>query len=248
MSTDGTFVKELERVIINGETQTVTIDGVTYTNKKLNDIRAPEPEADPININTLTGLVEYIKADFDAGVTDAMVHVVSHDHVELFSAMSGRFFQRNVFAVAKFSGLLDQATPFRFGQHLDAESFVVALQCLFEPSADLKKVLAVVGNLREESVKTTADDGVTQTVTAKAGVVLSSTVEVPNPVTLRPYRTFREIDQPESRFVLRLRGGGQGSVATCALFEADGGAWKLEAIQRIAVYLNANLKDVPVIA
>ena len=30
---------------------------------------------------------------------------------------------------------------------------------------------------------------------------------VPNPVGLAPYRTFTEIGQPESKFVLRLKNG-----------------------------------------
>ena len=99
-------------------------------------------------------------------------------------------------------------------------------------------------------MRTTGDDGVTQTVTAKAGVVLSKDVRVPNPVSLRPYRTFREVLQPASSFVLRLQGGGKASTTPVgALFEADGGAWKVEAMRNISTYLRSFLPEgVPVIA
>jgi hypothetical protein len=117
---------------------------------------------------------------------------------------------------------------------------------LFSPEGDRAKVLSIVGNIKEESVKNTGDDGVTQTVTARAGIARVENVEVPNPVMLYPYRTFREVAQPGSLFVLRLR---TGQVApTCALFEADGGRWRLEAIDRIAAYLREKLPESTIIA
>ncbi|MEB9782308.1 hypothetical protein P4K16_30685, partial [Bacillus cereus] len=57
-----------------------------------------------------------------------------------------------------------------------------------------------------------------------------------NPVQLSPYRTFVEVEQPESKFVFRMREG-----ARCGLFEADGGAWKLEAMNNIKEYLKEAL-------
>lgn len=65
----------------------------------------------------------------------------------------------------------------------------------------------------------------------------------PNPVTLAPYRTFREIAQPESQFVFRLRGGVEGALPHAALFEADGAEWKLAAVGRIASFLRRALHD-----
>lgn len=64
-------------------------------------------------------------------------------------------------------------------------------------------------------------------------------VVVPNPVTLAPYRTFVEVKQPESKFVFRMRKSEEGPQA--ALFEADGGAWKIEAMQRVKEFLEDKL-------
>ena len=64
-------------------------------------------------------------------------------------------------------------------------------------------------------------------------------VVVPNPVTLMPRRTFFEIEQPASPFIFRMQSG-----PTCALFEADGGAWQQEAMQRIAIYLRQKLSKI----
>jgi hypothetical protein len=67
-------------------------------------------------------------------------------------------------------------------------------------------------------------------------------------VKLAPYRTFREIAQPASLFVLRLQTSRHGDKPECALFEADGGQWKLEAIQALATYLRTALPGLAVLA
>ena len=66
---------------------------------------------------------------------------------------------------------------------------------------------------------------------------------VPNPVTLRPYRTFTEVTQPESEFVFRMKDDSMS--VYCALFEADGGAWKREAMKNIKEHLEVELVDLP---
>lgn len=65
--------------------------------------------------------------------------------------------------------------------------------------------------------------------------------------TLRPYRTFREVEQPASEFVFRLR-SLNGEVPWCALFEADGGKWKLDAVLKIKAWLEAEELKIPIIA
>lgn len=62
---------------------------------------------------------------------------------------------------------------------------------------------------------------------------------MPNPVYLAPYRTFAEIEQPVSKFVFRMESGPKA-----ALFEADGGAWKNEAILKIKEYLQKELSGI----
>lgn len=57
-------------------------------------------------------------------------------------------------------------------------------------------------------------------------------------VKLKPYRTFFEVEQPESEFLLRIGDGGQ-----VGLFEADGGMWKMTARYTIKSYLQEALKE-----
>ena len=77
---------------------------------------------------------------------------------------------------------------------------------------------------------------VIQIATVLDGVASLAQAKTPNPVTLRPYRTFNEVEQPASQFVFRIN-----KSANLALFEADGGKWQLEAISNIADYLMKEL-------
>lgn len=47
---------------------------------------------------------------------------------------------------------------------------------------------------------------------------------------------------PLSSFVFRMR---STCGVECALFEADGGAWQLEAVRRIKNYLKEELEEFP---
>ena len=49
-----------------------------------------------------------------------------------------------------------------------------------------------------------------------------------------------EIEQPVSEFIFRM---AEKQGITCALFEADGGAWKNAAMQNIKKYLEFELAD-----
>lgn len=69
-------------------------------------------------------------------------------------------------------------------------------------------------------------------------------VEVPSPCRLMPYRTFTEVKQPMSSFIFRVKDNDRLGVS-CALFEADGGAWKNEAKKNIKEYLEKELDGVP---
>ena len=52
-----------------------------------------------------------------------------------------------------------------------------------------------------------------------------------------------EVDQPVSKFVFRLKQDKYDGIQ-CALFEADGGAWEIDAMDSIRHYLEAKLSDI----
>lgn len=189
-----------------------------------------EPTVSAISVHSLSGLVEYLQSEFD-GNAELLVHVASPTEVECFTNFN-RDMTRDT--MIKATAMLPR---FDFGNWYDQENFNIKLQSCFVNNVDRGFILKVVGNIKEEAVKTHGDDGVSQTVTARTGVTTVDQVVVPNPVTLAPYRTFVEVEQPESAFIFRMQNGPKA-----ALFEADGGAWKLEAMARVKAYLQAALE------
>ena len=201
--------------------------------------------AKSLGIHTLSGMVEYVKSKFDAHSYAVCAHVAGPEDVWLESGLFGEFRQRETFVhVHRF-----ETKGFPYGNFVDIERFVVEMQSRFVQDAVVAQVLKAVGNIRESSVKTVQDDGVSQQVTAAVGVARVENIVVPNPIELRPFRTFQEIEQPASLFVLRVRAGGEGGLPTVALFEVEDSCWKVEAVKGIKLFLEENLgKDFPIFA
>ncbi|MEH7122091.1 hypothetical protein V7127_02480 [Bacillus sp. JJ1773] len=223
------MIKEAFQYIIGlGNTKVEYENGQVYSTQPLHLLK--EPIASALEVRSLSGLVEYLISEFDADET-LMVHVCSPTEVIVFDSLNSNQ-NRNEYIRAKA-----MIPSFTFDRFYDSEDFNIKLQSAFVKNNDRDIMLKVVGNIKEESVQTVGDDGVSQSVVAKTGVATVGNVLVPNPVVLAPYRTFVEVEQPESEFIFRMQKG-----PACALFEADGGAWKLKAIQNIKDYLKAALE------
>lgn len=251
IAADSAVIKEIERLVQGAtklEDHIIEHDARHYTTKELKVILPPQ--AAPLQVSTLASFAEYVNKRLvedaysanEPAVGQVLVHVVDPTNVRLVTNLDDDR-RRETLIAASAVAVLGGAggLSMTFGQFMEAESFNIALQALFVDDDARKDVLRLVGNIREEKVRAAGDDGVSQEVTAKAGVVLVEAAVVPNPVFLAPFRTFREVAQPISRFVLRLKAGREGGLPLCALFEADGGQWKLEAIENIAGYLRDRL-------
>lgn len=211
------------------------IGNETYSDKKLNRISCIHL-AKEIRMTTLTSLVDYIKSNVDQMREKMIIHVVSPTEVQMFS-MLGEERERE-----QIAEVIAVVPDFRFGCFQDHEAFCINLQSKFIDSADRALLLKFAGTVESGTVAEYGDDGVTQKATVKTGIASKSDAIVPNPVYLQPYRTFPEVDQPISQFIFRMK---DNNGISCALFEADGGAWKIEAMRHIKSYLEANLADCP---
>ncbi len=229
--------KALEYIVGMSEPQVLEINGETYSDKGLHRI-CHNPKAQSIELTTLTSLVEYIKAGIDTMDGKMIIHVSSPECVRLYSML-------DLDRVREYLVEVNAQIPeFRYGRYMDHESFLIALQSKFIPNDDRELLLKFTGTVENGTVSQYGDDGVTQKATIKTGIASKGEAVVPNPVRLRPFRTFVEVEQPESAFVFRMREDG-GSGVECAVFEADGGAWKNAAMKNIKEYLQFELSDLP---
>lgn len=220
--------------------QVLEIDGHLYIAYRGNLQRVkPVPDEKPevFSAYSLSGLVDFIRSDVDGLFQNKdkrhIVRVVNTRKVEVLSPMHGFYMQRDV--VAKCDALVPEIP---FDKFLGVDEFQIMLQSRFSDTPNRALVLQLSGSLRSEQSNQIADDGVSQKVTINRGVATASDVTVKNPVSLKPLRTFYEVDQPESPFILRF-----DENARAALFEGDGGAWKLKAVESIRNWLSDELAD-----
>lgn len=132
--------------------------------------------------------------------------------------------------------------PFPFNRFLPAEEFCIRLLTLFEASDDLHALYRLAASLTASAVTISEDDGISQKTTVKKGVATRAEENIRPVWTLKPYRTFMEIEQPPSPFLFRLK-ADKDQVPHSGLFETDGGRWKLDARVKIQAYLRARLGD-----
>jgi hypothetical protein len=195
--------------------------------------RVKEVRAAALTISTLTGLVDYVKTNLDKLPEKLLIHVESHKEVALYSPLNN---DRDREQYIRAEAILPNNIV--YNRFSDTEDFNIMLQASFVDNEDKEKLLKYTGLIRDENVQETGDDGVSQAVVIKTGVASVGKAVVPNPVILAPYRTFPEVAQPESKFIFRMQSGPRA-----AIFEADGGAWRNEAIKNIKDYLQEQLKE-----
>lgn len=221
----------------------VQIDDKIYSAQDLKPVLY-EPKAAAIDVSTLTGFVGFIERNIDDLDFENYYTAVVDDpgKVMLCSALSGEKRAREVLVNARLDNYMQ---TFPFGQFMPQEEFIIKLHSLFEKKEgdDFDYVALMVSKIVQADTADTDDDGITQHVTVKRGIsgALKEKGEIKPIVRLSPYRTFREIAQPESQFLLRIKTSDNGAVQA-ALFEADGGAWRNEARLRIAAYLKEHIK------
>ena len=236
---DSTFVESITSLV---EGKVVDVADGQFSTKPIYAKPLPvEPRQDTLKVSTLTAVVDYVTAFLtpDQGNT---LHVVSHREVHLIGPVFGVNRKRVGFLSSECSN-----REFVFNQFQDHPLFMVGLQSLFLDYGDRANVLKILGTIKEDAAKTSMDDGVTQRVTASTGVTLQQEVAIPNPVILKPYRTFLEIEQPPSAFVLRVQ-SRKDALPQVALFEGDGGRWKAEAIAGIRDYLAGKTTGITILA
>lgn len=223
----------LEFLINEGEKKNPIIELQQGTFSKESLSRVTVPTASRLTVSTLTGLVDYIKTNVDQLTGKLLIQVASPTKVLLYSPLNADR-EREEYIAAE--AILPN--NIYYSRYLDTETFNIMLQSSFVDNKDKGILLKYTGLIQDDAVKTIGDNGVSQAVTIKTGVASVAQAEVPNPVTLAPYRTFPEIEQPESTFIFRMKEG-----PSAALYEADGGAWRNTSILRIKEYLSEALKE-----
>jgi hypothetical protein len=121
---------------------------------------------------------------------------------------------------------------------LPFEEALIAIRTRFQQTPDSVYLLKLLSDITNGAKITHSDNGIASTVVTQKGVALQENATIRPIVKLKPYRTFQEVDQPESDIHIRVSEKGIKFV------EADGGMWKLTARRTIAEYLKEELSEI----
>lgn len=224
----------LQYIVGLGDTKTFEIDGKTYADSELKLVEETRHYLHTVEFSSLDAIIKMVKAElsmFTDGTFPMYIRVTDYKTVDVLSAPDDRARREWPYtAVCK-------DTDFREGYRSQQEA-IIELRSRFLPTPDVDYLLSLISTINNEQGVKSEDNGVTQTVTAKSGVSMLQTVGVKPRVSLQPFRTFREVPQPESEFILRLDEHGN-----VGLFEADGGMWKMEAKDNIMGFLSYGLRE-----
>ena len=221
----------IEKIVELGAPNYYEENGYTYTDKELHVVQ--EPRVPTLTFHTLDGLIYALKAEYKNFCGPLLIDVNDEESVTVYSAIQSTDRKREIpYRVSA------ELIEIPFNRKLDYETMMIALKSKFIQTSQLLKLVQLLGTITEENNAMLSDDGFTQTVVVRKGIALKDNKAVNPIVSLKPFRTFCEVDQPESEFLIRLSEGGY-----VALYEADGGAWKLQARRNVADYLKAALAD-----
>ena len=234
------FTKYLADELIPAKELTPDALGAVYTHRVH---RAPQPPEDRVvplaaalTVSTLASFAEYLAANVDGLKLDAhLVHVANPTTVQFVSALEPYHRRREVALAALYA----DGVSSQLDRWLDLEDAIVFLLSGFANTGDRMTVIQLLKTVTKSGTEIREDDGVSQKVAAQAGVTTVRVADVPNPVSLAPFRTFPEVEQVGSPFIIRLRDSAAG--VQVLLKSADGGAWKLAATAAVGDWLKKAL-------
>lgn len=207
------------------DAKTFVIDGNTYSTEKLNLIDPPIDRPSQITVNSLDSIINLIKQEIDRINTHVYIRVITPTHIDVFTTYNADYSRYDLYQ-AKCT-----VPGFREGFMSYAEA-MISLRSKYIENEGITYLVNLLSRITDENSVASKDNGATQTVETRKGIQLNSTEKINPRVRLIPYRTFLEVEQPGSEFLLRLDDKGN-----IGLFEADGGIWQIKAKNSIREYL-----------
>ena len=232
----------IEKVVSLATPQTYNIGKDTYTIN--NSFQRVTPHIDrpgKIGFSSLDGIVQAVKTEIERNEVEKplFINVESHKAVRVFTTYRKDNLARDTLYTAQ------PDLPDKFHEWLYHEDAIIVLRSQFIPNEGTEYLLDLLSRITNEDNVSSEDNGVSQKITASTGVQMKQIEHIKPRVALAPYRTFLEVEQPESDFLLRVKAGNKerGIQPQIGIIEADGGAWRLTAKKNIADYFRDHLSE-----
>lgn len=205
----------------------VTSDGTAQ------ELRPAIDHPDTLPLNSLDALIKMVKTEAPRFTeTPLYITIPNHLMVQCFTQPepTERFFRQFFYEVkaTDVPGWAEKNT-------LGFEEAQIALRTRFQETPDTLYAMKLVSDISLGAKVIYNDNGIATTITTQKGVALQTNEQIRPLVKLRPYRTFQEVEQPESTFLIRINDRG------ISFIEADGGMWRLTARNTIKAFLEEKL-------
>lgn len=153
----------LEYIVGLGESKQHEINGSIYSDKELYRVDTYFPKAMAIELNTLTGLVDYIKSSTDKMPGKMIVDVKDPETVRLYSQLDPNRDRETLIVVRA------RVPEFYFNRFINQEEFCINMQSKFidDTATDRALLLKFAGTVESGTLAEYGDDGVTQKATVK---------------------------------------------------------------------------------
>lgn len=214
-----------------------TVGGSTFRITSDGDVKEILPtifHPDTLPLNSLDALIKMVKTE--ASEQDAPLYITIPDHmtVRCFGQPdAAERYHRQFYYEANATDVPGWAEKNTLG----FEEAQIALRTRFQETPDTLYAMKLVSDISLGAKVIYNDNGIATTITTQKGVALQTNEQIRPLVKLRPYRTFQEVEQPESIFLIRVSDRG------ISFIEADGGMWKLAARETIKAFLEERLSQ-----
>lgn len=236
------MLKELyDRIQETAQPQIVEVGGVTYLVPQNGQLIEVFPKAiipDTLPLNSLDALVQMVKTEFPYRSEEdgKALYITIPDHMTVRCFGHPDYDQKAIRPVYYEVHATD-VPGWSERVELPFEEMQIALRTRFQETADTPYIQKLLSEISTGAKITFNDNGIATTIVTKKGIDLQANETIKPIITLRPYRTFQEVDQPESVFLIRINERG------ISFIEADGGMWKLKARETIKAFLEDKLAD-----
>ena len=207
-------------------------EGQVFASKEMVHVMDEKPMPRCIDLTGLDSICKMVRNEVEHIGLQIFIQVKDYQSVSVFTTLDE---DEDRLYLYKCAADTPAVTTDRFMAY---EKAVIELRSLYIPNEGTKYLLQLLSSISNESKVTSSDNGVPQQVEARSGIALNSMVKIEPRVTLQPFRTFIEVEQPASEFLLRISERGE-----IGFFPADGGVWKLEATRNVAGYFEEKLQD-----
>lgn len=190
---------------------------------------------DTLGLHSLDALIKMVVTELKPTAGNP-VYITIPDHltVRCFAQPdAGKRYHRQFFYEVKATDVPGWDTKVQLG----FEEAQIALRTRFQETEDTIYAMKLLSDICTGAKVIYNDNGIATTITTQKGVALQGSAQIKPIVSLKPFRTFQEVAQPESIFLIRVNDRG------ISFTEADGGMWKLHARETVKAHLESALVE-----